>query len=565
MLDEAMARLGAHDRNALVLRYFQNKSLTEVGAAMGLEERTAQKRVSRALEKLRKFFGKRGVHSTAESIAETISTNSVQAAPAALAKIVTVAALAKGATASISTLTLIKGALKLMAWTNTKTAIIVGTALIVAAGTSVLMVKEVHAPKMIPSAITGFPQTPEELNAWYVEPPAGQNAATIELQGINAEQIAGVEKTPNLPILGNAPPPALSAPLSPAMKSALANFLQRNREALQFFGQGTQYEQSRYPVDLTMGSNTLLPYLFGIKKGMQMEEMAAILDAGNNDNQRAADDLLAAMGLARSLEAEPILISQLVRAAGVGLSMAALEEAVNRTTLSPESLGALSNAFQSMEAYDTKGEGFNRALVGEDVNHLALLKDRASLLQILNTPGNFGDDADQGRQMIAYLNRTPSLKGEQDYFETTFQQLMSARQDTFPGRTKDAEDVISQRVAEASSQGLLFNAWLWGGIQNVTAQEARCLANLRLAMTAIALEQYRSANGNQYPATLAALSPAYLAATPADPFDGKPLRYHKQGAGYILYSIGQNLKDNGGRQVGTGGNIPFSVISPPQY
>ena len=62
-LDEAMACLGTSERDALVLRYFQNKSMAEVAKFLGLEENTAQKRVSRAMEKLRKFFRKRGVDS----------------------------------------------------------------------------------------------------------------------------------------------------------------------------------------------------------------------------------------------------------------------------------------------------------------------------------------------------------------------------------------------------------------------------------------------------------------------------------------------------------------------
>src|SRR5208282_2399858 len=126
LLDDALARLGQKDHDALVLRFFENKSLGEVGLAIGASEDTARMRVNRALEKLRRFFTKRGVDSTAATIAETISANSVQAAPVALAKAVTAVAIAKGATASLSTLTLIKGALKIMAWTNAKTAIVVG-------------------------------------------------------------------------------------------------------------------------------------------------------------------------------------------------------------------------------------------------------------------------------------------------------------------------------------------------------------------------------------------------------------------------------------------------------
>ena len=127
LLDTALGRLAAKDHDAIVLRFFENKNFAEVGTALGASEDAAKKRVSRALEKLRRFFLKRGVDSTAAVIGETISANSIQAAPVALAKAVTAVALAKGAAASVSTLTLIKGALKIMAWSQAKTAIVVGT------------------------------------------------------------------------------------------------------------------------------------------------------------------------------------------------------------------------------------------------------------------------------------------------------------------------------------------------------------------------------------------------------------------------------------------------------
>jgi RNA polymerase sigma factor (sigma-70 family) len=142
LLDDAMGRLGEKDRNAIVLRFFENKNLAEVGAALGASEDAAKMRVNRALEKLRAHFTKRGVASTAAAIAETISANSILVAPAALAKTATAVALAKGATASTSTLTLIKGALKIMAWTKAKTAIVVGAAILLAGGTTFVAVKK---------------------------------------------------------------------------------------------------------------------------------------------------------------------------------------------------------------------------------------------------------------------------------------------------------------------------------------------------------------------------------------------------------------------------------------
>jgi len=118
-----MLRLGEKDRNAIVLRYFENKNLREVGAALGASEDSARVRINRALEKLRKFFTKRGVMLSAAVIATAVSANSVQAAPMGLAATIS-AATVKSSMVAASTLTLVKGALKIMAWTKIKTAIV---------------------------------------------------------------------------------------------------------------------------------------------------------------------------------------------------------------------------------------------------------------------------------------------------------------------------------------------------------------------------------------------------------------------------------------------------------
>jgi RNA polymerase sigma factor (sigma-70 family) len=147
LLDEALATLGKTDRQAVLLRFFENKTLAEIGNSLGTGEDTARKRVSRALEKLHRYFSKHGVSSTTAIIAGAISANSLQAAPAMLAKTITGVATAKGAAAGGSTLTLIKGALKIMAWTKAKTAIVVGAAVILTAGTTAVIVKKIGADR----------------------------------------------------------------------------------------------------------------------------------------------------------------------------------------------------------------------------------------------------------------------------------------------------------------------------------------------------------------------------------------------------------------------------------
>ena len=164
LLDDAMGLLGEKDRNAIVLRFFENKNLSEVGAAMGASEDAAKMRVNRALEKLRKFFSKLGVTHSAAIIAGAVSANSVQAAPVALAKTISAVAIAKGAAASTSTLTLIKGALKIMAWTKAKTAIVASACVLLAAGTTTVAVRTMAKP-----SLTSNPSWANDSKYWRTD------------------------------------------------------------------------------------------------------------------------------------------------------------------------------------------------------------------------------------------------------------------------------------------------------------------------------------------------------------------------------------------------------------
>ncbi len=146
LLEAGMAGLSETDRHAIVLRFFDGRSLHDVGTALGASEDAAKKRVNRSVEKLRRFLSRRGVIIPAALLTTMLAAHSVHAAPAGLATAVSAAALAKGAAASASTLTLAKGALKLMAWTKAKLAIItVAAAVVVTAGTTVV-VRHFHPP-----------------------------------------------------------------------------------------------------------------------------------------------------------------------------------------------------------------------------------------------------------------------------------------------------------------------------------------------------------------------------------------------------------------------------------
>ena len=101
-LDEAMTALNAEEQNLVVMRFFQNQNWHDISAAVALSEDTVQRRVGRALEKLRSFFAQRGVAVSCAVIGLALSANAVQAAPAGFVSGVTAASLAKAAGANSS-------------------------------------------------------------------------------------------------------------------------------------------------------------------------------------------------------------------------------------------------------------------------------------------------------------------------------------------------------------------------------------------------------------------------------------------------------------------------------
>jgi RNA polymerase sigma factor (sigma-70 family) len=137
LLDDAMAALDETDRAAILLRYFENKNLREVGTVLGTSDDAAQKRVSRAVEQLREFFAKRKVTIGASGLAAVISANAVQAAPVGLALTITNVSLAAAGT----TLTFMKIA------TATKLKLAFG-AIVVAGAVTAIVVQQQNQAKM---------------------------------------------------------------------------------------------------------------------------------------------------------------------------------------------------------------------------------------------------------------------------------------------------------------------------------------------------------------------------------------------------------------------------------
>lgn len=152
LLDDAVAQLPEKDRAAVLLRFFENKGLREVGAALGLNEDAAQKRVTRALDKLRIFFQRRGVALSGAVLADTLSSQAVTAAPQMVSASV-LASVAPSAALPTSTSALVTGALKLMWAKQLQTVGTIALIAVLGSGTAFVLTQEsAEAPLVLPDS-----------------------------------------------------------------------------------------------------------------------------------------------------------------------------------------------------------------------------------------------------------------------------------------------------------------------------------------------------------------------------------------------------------------------------
>lgn len=169
-LDEAMGQLKPSDRNAILLRYFQNLDFQSVGHALGVSDDTAQKRVSRAIERVRELLAKRGVSIGACGLVLVLSTNAVHAAPAGMAALISTTATLGGMSVPASAAV---AATKAIAMTTLQKSLMAGAiALAVAGGVTTLLVTKSTNARAELAAAAG--EVPADFVIGNVKAPDGK-------------------------------------------------------------------------------------------------------------------------------------------------------------------------------------------------------------------------------------------------------------------------------------------------------------------------------------------------------------------------------------------------------
>jgi len=400
-----------------------------------------------------------------------------------------------------------------------------------------LSLKSKLRAKLDAISAAGYPVTGAELDDWYAIPESAENAADYIIEAFSHyHKLDAGEEFELTPVVGSAELPARTELLTEETKALVTEYLADNEQTLELLHKGAAIEHSRYPVDLSKGFAALLPDLSNIRTGAKLLQLEAALHADNGKPELAARSITSTFGLARSLSKEPILVSQLVRIACQALAVSALEHTINKTEFTDEQLVNLSRTLANAEDLS----GMTRAFVGERCVGVSIFKAPASQIVPL-----FGGSSRPGMFSIALYKFAGLADRDAIMYVDLMEGYIEAAQ-LPPHKRKSASDAVVAKIGTIPKIHILLRM-IMPALGRVTTIDIRIIAQLRTARVGLAIQRYRLATGS-FPDALSELVPAYLEAVPKDPFDNKELRYKKLETGFVVYSIGEDGTDDGGKE-----------------
>ncbi len=381
--------------------------------------------------------------------------------------------------------------------------------------------------------------------------------------------------------------------------------------------------EGRHDVNLSAGFAVLLPHLAKMRqlaRVLAVEALLAVMDNRGGDAVTAALDIVP---MAHSLAEEPLLISQLVRAAILGIAVEAGQTALNRADLSDADLLRLQEGLAAAVPPMDREPMFRRALLAEYIMNLPAPEMMArreisaksqehppTILHLLRDemagrPGlwpagkpctryfqslaqgvgeGFSGMSETGALVNCWsMNRRMGLleaRSADGVLEDFIARLKRARGNVPDGLELPESDMLAARAVVAY---ITLPA-----LARAFEAEWRIRTQTGLARTAAAVERFRLANG-RLPERLEELVPAFLDQIPVDPWNhGEPVTCRVRKAGdfvptgperqgrhvarqvredgeFVVYSYGQNLKDDGGGEMDSWwheGDMTFTVAPP---
>lgn len=389
----------------------------------------------------------------------------------------------------------------------------------------------------------GLPTNGKELNAYYPAVPDNENAALVMTQAFalirnlpdrhSNEELAKLETPPR------------GQTLTVEQKRLLSSYVATNAAALAKASQALKLPQSRYPVDFSPGLDTSLSHLGGLRELGGIAQCQSLLAADSASSDDVARPISIMLGIARTLDDEPNELSQLVRGKLINMATTTLEYCLNTHGLDEKALADLSPSFAALRQTNLMA----RAFVGERGKIIPYFQSRSSWVEKNGNeliaeppPVKFWILGVNTRDLVYYLSVMDT--------NIAFAGLPYPRDlNAISNFEAGVFDPIEQHpyTNPHYHHPSLFSATFLPSTKIFLVLEAGYASRLRLGTTALAIERFRLAHG-KLPEKLDELVPQFLSAVPADPFDGRLLQYHRLAKGYVIYSIGDDCHDDGGRE-----------------
>lgn len=409
----------------------------------------------------------------------------------------------------------------------------------------------------------GRPITIDELDSRRIKIPDAANSA-LKIVPLFDDLDKRVARLP-LPVFGDlgADWAGLGERLSPEMLELIGRYLDARADLLAKLHDAAKLKQGAYPVAWAPdGISTLLPHLQHVRTAVRLLSLEALYRANRGDMDGAMDSSLAAFRVAGSIGDEPLLICVLVRIAGEGAALDALEQVL--------ALGKPDDAWLiRFRAELAPMADDNRLLVdacdGERVSILTffgeLKKGRASLASV-----NSGPQTVSAGQAIFW-------KLTSGYLDMNVSQYLRQMRPSWTAANLPLKDYIrALKASDATIQNLsafyAFARMLTPSMGGAAERFAESRMRIRATIAALDAEAFYRRQGH-WPARLDDLlrAPDLPAGMLADIFNGdKPMKYLVRDDGCVIYSVGRDGVDNGGDVTGPKGtkrtDIGFQLLSP---
>ena len=394
---------------------------------------------------------------------------------------------------------------------------------------------------------SGQPVSGADLDTFYAPEDGVQDITMAWLSPLrDLDNPAFTQAAAKLPILGDGDDiPPVGHPWNQLNDSR--QWLDQVKDPVSRFHEAAGLRGSvRYPVKLSAGVAALLPHVQKVRLGARALALESEVNAHQGDAAATVKSIRTGLSLAKTLEREPIFVSQLVRFAVDGVMLDQIQRHLGPLDFDDEVLEQLQDQLRATD--------YSRAMP------LGLTGERAMGIQAMRNPAGAG----LAKGNNALWTRT---RGEDtQYMLKIYQQLLAVAHLPFYKSVDTLDDIESKMRGKVSTPlgkaRFALTSMLLPSFKAMFRAHARTQAMRRAAETAVAIKRFQQQQG-RLPKNLVELVPEFMSSAPVDPFDGKPLRYVVEGDDFSVYSVGYNQADDGGIHDAARTDVVFRVRKKP--